>query len=73
MERLALHARNYALHFWVDLGGNTSVEVNMTLENTNTFCFYLTRNGLNQFYNLLKNADKILANSKDAEFDNLLK
>ena len=45
----------------------------MTLENTNTFCFYLTRNGLNQFYNLLKNADKILANSKDAEFDNLLK
>ncbi|MFC2455695.1 MAG: hypothetical protein ACFNUM_07510 [Segatella salivae] len=59
--------------FFVDLGGNISVEANMSLGNSSTFCFYLTRKGLDQFYNLLKNADSILANSEDAEFDSLLK
>lgn len=59
--------------YFVDLSGNTSVEVRMSLGNSSTFCFYLTSNGIDEFYRLLSNANSLFMQSDDMEFNNLLK
>ena len=59
--------------FFVDLSGRALVEVNMTLGNSNTFCFYLTSKGLKQYSSIINNAVSIYLKSEDVEFDELLK
>ena len=59
--------------FFVDLSGRALVEVKMTLGNSNTFCFYLTSEGLKQYSSIINNAVSIYLKSDDVEFDELLK
>ena len=59
--------------YFVDLSGNTSVEVSMSLRNSSMFCFYLTSNGIDEFYRILSNANSLFMQSDDMEFNNLLK
>ena len=59
--------------FFVDLSGRAVVEVKMTLGNSNTFCFYLTSKGLEQYSSIINNAVSIYLKSDDVEFDELLK
>lgn len=59
--------------YFVDLSGNTSVEVSMSLGNSRTFCFYLTSKGVDEFYRILSNANSLFMQSDDMEFNNLLK
>lgn len=59
--------------YFVDLSGNTSVEVRMSLGDSSKFCFYLTSKGIDDFYRLLSNADSLFMQSDDMKFNNLLK
>lgn len=59
--------------YFVDLSGNTSVEVSMSLGNSRTLCFYLTSKGIEDFYKLLSNANTLFMQSDDMKFNNLLK
>ena len=59
--------------FFVDLSGRAVVEVKMTLGGSNTFCFYLTPEGLEQYSSIINNAVSIYLKSDDVEFDELLK